>query len=151
MTAIGFTGTRKGMTTEQNIAFRLILPLPDDWHHFHHGDCIGADAQAHDIAKAAGWSVCIHPPKNGQWRAYCKLDPLPDDGAWDSLDMHDHMMPEENFLRRNRDIVDTCDRLIACPKEMTGAPGTGGTWYTVRYAQHMGKPVTIVWPDGTVT
>jgi hypothetical protein len=50
---IGFTGTRQGMTAEQQRALR---DLP--WSHRgaapHHGDYAGADEQVHDIGVAQG-------------------------------------------------------------------------------------------------
>jgi hypothetical protein len=48
MTSIGFTGTRQGMTAEQKSALRNLLDGGAG--DFHHGDCIGADSEAHGIA-----------------------------------------------------------------------------------------------------
>src|SRR5689334_75878 len=62
---IGFTGTRHGMTPAQErtlhgmLAARQGAPL-------HHGDCIGADAQAHELASLLGHRVTIHPPNNNR-------------------------------------------------------------------------------------
>jgi hypothetical protein len=57
--------------------------------------------------------------------------------------------PPKPYLERNRDIVDSTELLIACPKDMTES--SGGTWATVRYARKQKKPIVVVWPDGSVT
>lgn len=43
---------------------------------------------------------------------------------------------------RNREIVNTCDILVACYDNRT----TGGTYYTVTYAKQQHKPVIILSP-----
>lgn len=58
---IGFTGTRRGMTEAQGLTLRALLATQHATE-FHNGDCIGADAEAHDIAVAMGCEVVIHPP-----------------------------------------------------------------------------------------
>ena len=63
---IGFTGTQQGMTLRQkqqlNEILRDLYDKGNRW--FHHGDCIGADAEAHDIATAIGYHILVHPPIN---------------------------------------------------------------------------------------
>jgi hypothetical protein len=100
-----------------------------------HGDCIGADADFHAIAVALGLPVAVHPPDNSSKRAFCQgatlvLDPLP-------------------YLVRNHAIVDRSDRMIAAPGERKEQLRSG-TWATIRYARKQGKPLTVVWPDGTI-
>ena len=130
----GFTGTSQGMTKVQRASFRaLVQKLNVEV--FHHGDCVGADAQAHNtVRKRTKARVIIHPPKNEKARAFCK-------GA--SL-----TYPADDYLARNRKIVDRCQHLIATPAgdEVLRS----GTWSTVRYAKKIGRPVTIINPDGEV-
>jgi hypothetical protein len=54
MIAIGFTGTRYGMTPDQRSAIaRLIAETAGPEPFFaHHGDCIGADAEFHELCLA---------------------------------------------------------------------------------------------------
>ncbi len=66
--AIGFTGTRFGMTQAQQDALRSLLLSGSG--KLHHGDCVGADEQAHDIARALGRTVVIHPASLPEQRAF---------------------------------------------------------------------------------
>lgn len=99
---------------------------------FHHGDCIGADAQAHQIATALRvWRV-VHPPEDANKRALC---------------FGDRYMPAKPYLVRNREIVDVSDLLIAAIKE-DAEELRSGTWSTIRYARKTRKPVLIISPSG---
>lgn len=132
MPKIGFTGTRKGLTDKQEAeVIRLLSALSPT--EFHHGDCLGADAQAHDIAKTLGIRTIIHPPQNPVYRTYC----VPSDPS--------DVWPPREYLARNRDIVDQSDLLVACPGEATEQLRSG-TWATVRYAKKLGKRVVLVLP-----
>ncbi|WP_143271556.1 hypothetical protein [Bradyrhizobium mercantei] len=134
MANIGFSGTSKGMTGAQKTALRTILA--DVKGELHHGDCIGADAEAHEIAEECGLLPILHPPTNHTKRAWCSSP--------------SHLMrPERPYLTRNRDIVDDTVALIAAPAEFDEQP-RGGTWYTVRYARKCGKPIALILPDGLV-
>lgn len=127
---LGFTGTQRGMTVSQVTSLRYLL-----WNSgyvVHHGDCIGADAQAHDIARACGLRVIIHPPINEAKRAWCKGDVI---------------LPERDYLDRNHDIVDACVWLVAAPGEEEEKIRSG-TWSTVRYARRKGRSIKIIPPDG---
>lgn len=103
---------------------------------FHHGDCVGADARAHYIAAAYGVRIVRHPPI--------------DEKLWANMSGADETWPAKSYLERDRDIVDTCDLLVAAPREMQ-EEHRGGTWYTIHYARRIGKLVTIIWPDGSQT
>lgn len=126
MLVIGFTGTRKGMTDSQLAEVEKVLSAYKGNHRlpqFHHGDCIGSDAQAHSIAKDLGYWVVVHPPINPEYRAYCEgdqiLKPLP-------------------YIVRNHAIVDACEILIATPAEVHEVLRSG-TWATIRYARTMNR------------
>jgi hypothetical protein len=143
---LGFTGTRSGMTDEQESAFERILN-----HHrpseAHHGDCVGAD---HDFyllllalrtegdSEVMSWSrnckLVLHPPDKKYNRAFC---------GWDEC------RPPAPYLVRDHEMVDEIDVLLACPKN-DQEQLRSGTWATVRYARQQRKHIIIVWPDGTV-
>jgi len=134
MTIVGFTGTRYGMTAAQWEAVdRLLGELFA--RELHHGDCVGADADAHAIAKKRQLRIVIHPPLQEEHRAFCR----------DA----DVIAPTKSHFARNRDIVERAAVLIATPYE-SEVQLRGGTWYTVGYARKVGRPVHVVWPDGSV-
>ncbi len=133
---VGFTGTQEGMTPAQIATLYTLLRdlSPEE---LHHGDCIGADAEAHAEARRTKSPPFIvgHPPIKPDKRAWCECDLL---------------LPEEDYLARNRKIVDVCFLLIATPKEFEEQQRSG-TWSTVRYAKKTGKQFVIILPDGTTT
>lgn len=128
---VGFTGTRNGMTTFQRASF-LQVTYPLDPLEFHHGDCVGADEEAHSMLCYAV-KVVGHPPLDSRLRAWCDCDEL---------------RTPKDYIARDHDIVDETDLLIAAPKT-AGEVRRSGTWATVRYARSQAKPVTVVNPDGT--
>lgn len=139
MKRIGFTGTQRGMTSSQKISIREIFVDCQDTMELHHGDCIGADADAHAIfLDVDGELVVIHPPDVPSKRAWCRgdihftklLEPLP-------------------YLTRNRHIVEQTELLIGCPGE-DEEQIRSGTWSTIRYARKLSVPITIIYPDGRV-
>jgi hypothetical protein len=135
MDIIGFTGTQRGMTRIQKSVLRGILQ--NDSGEFHHGDCIGADEEAHDIASELGYDIWVHPPKDPSKRAFCKAP-------------NNRMMFAKPYLVRNHDIVDVCTKLIATPGEAVEQLRSG-TWATIRYARKVGKEVTIIFPNGDIS
>lgn len=153
---IGFTGTRLGMTADQLAELRRRLSREHTtwtmFSEFHHGDCVGADEEAHDMMRvllSRNWplrvELVIHPPKDERWRAHC---------AGAMTDVRERglvrVLESKGYLERDRDIVDATDLLIACPKGMDER-GHGGTWYTIRYARALVRPILIIWGDGSVT
>ncbi len=132
---VGFTGSRKGMTLGQkDILCRSLI-----WatiQEFHHGDCIGADEEAHNIVReyAPRCSIIVHPPIDRELRALTKGNIT---------------YEPQHYLKRNHDIVDLSDMLIACPKENHEVQRSG-TWATIRYAKNMNKPVMVIMPDGKI-
>jgi hypothetical protein len=132
MIQCAFTGTRRGMTAAQWAKFLDVLAgLAPQW--FHHGDCVGADAQAHSAAVRV-CEIHIHPCTIAAKRAWCA-------GA--------HLMSIPlPPLDRNKMMVDDCEALIATPRLMVEELRSG-TWSTIRYARKCRKPVHIIWPDGS--
>ena len=131
---VGFTGTQKGMTYDQKNNFLVTIRDLNNEHHveeFHHGDCVGADASAHEIAKELEIDIYVYPPINNRKRAFCT----------GSFKIH----PPKDYIERNHDIVDNCDILIACPKSNIEELRSG-TWATVRYARKIKRPVIILKP-----
>ena len=131
--SIGFTGTQVGMTKAQRIAFRRLM-IELDPGEFHHGDCIGADSDAHRIVQKylPDCRIVIHPPIYESKRAFCT-------GAYRTEKAKD-------YLVRNRDIVAASSHLVATPKEC-GEQLRSGTWSTVRYARKAGIAVTLILPN----
>jgi hypothetical protein len=129
---IGITGTRQGATTKQLIVFKELL-YSFEMVELHHGDCLGADEQAHDIARGH-CIIIIHPPENPKYRAFCE-------GAHEVL-------PMKEYKKRNCDIVDAAELVIGLPKKEYEEQRSG-TWHALRYARKIGKPVIVIWPNGT--
>src|SRR5262245_13605371 len=132
MIHVGFTGTRHGATDAQHAAMRRLLETLTEVT-AHHGDCVGADAQFHAIARALKWRIVIHPPVDDSERARCEGD--------ESRAPLTHM-------KRNKAIVDAATLMLAAPYQMTEQE-LGGTWKTIRMARKAKKPLVIVFPDGT--
>jgi hypothetical protein len=129
---IGFTGTQRGMTADQRRALHNILFNRDG--EFRHGDCVGADAEAHDIAEAIGLEPVIHPPTDPRKRAWKKAK---------------RILPPKPYIERNHDIVDAAEEMFATPGEYHEQMRSG-TWATIRYARKRKKMLTIIFPDGSV-
>jgi hypothetical protein len=125
---VGFTGTRAGLSEEQARQLRHVLSL---LRHadiavqqptlFLDGDCArGADRQARQIAEAHG----------------CKSEPVPP---------KDQTAAE--LLARDRVIAQRCHILVAAPLTDTEQVRSG-TWYTVRQARDLQKPVVMLTRGG---
>jgi len=128
---LGFTGTQRGMTVEQQTTiWKLLSELQID--EIHHGDCIGSDAKMDAIAKAFRIKTIAYPPINSYKRAYCDADEIKD--------------PEE-YLKRNHNIVDATEVLLATPLTADEVLRSG-TWSTIRYAMKTHKPVYLIQPGG---
>lgn len=129
---IGFTGTRKGMTEQQRAELVRMLQAykPAE---FHHGDCVGADEEAHRLV-AKSTKIIIHPPRDQRYRACMTADKV--------------HVPKE-YLERNHDIVHDTELLIATPKEKAEKLRSG-TWATIRYAKSIGRTVIVIFPDGGI-
>lgn len=138
--SIGFTGTSGHVTRvqENRLDYTFADLRRDRALTLHHGDCIGADKIAHELWKGLGGNVWIHPPTDPKKRAWCKADE------------EDFINAERPYLDRNMDIAMGCQLLIACPGNMTELPRGSGTWATIRYARKLLKPITIIFPDGSI-
>lgn len=135
--AVGFTGTQTGMTDQQMSAFNEMLSMfmVPSGIHFHHGDCVGADAEAHQIARNLGLHIIIHPPEIERLRAFCTGDEL---------------RPPAPYIARDHRIVDESSVLLATPATREEVLRSG-TWTTIRYARRQGLPIFIVQPNGLIT
>ncbi len=136
MVEIGFTGTRQGMTIPQHAALvRIMLSYHKSTAgiRWHHGMCVGADEQCHDLALIFDFSVWGHPPDNSRHVARVK-----------HLNRISAPLP---YLDRNHAIVDECDILIATPNTFKEVLRSG-TWATIRYAKKTDKKVVRIDPYG---
>lgn len=133
---IGFTGTREGMSDSQKTQVaKLVRDLIGEAQgEVHHGDCVGADSDFHNICLSLSVTdniiikIIVHPPVNSKAQAFCKGD--------------ESHIPKP-YMDRNRDIVDASDTMIACPRSMEREPHSG-TWLTVGYTEQKNKPLHII-------
>lgn len=133
-TIVGFTGTRRGMTEVQAATVHWVLKTRQA-EFLHHGDCVGADAEVHEIARLLGIEILIHPPVDQTYRAFCEGGAL--------------AYKPTPYIERNHMIVRTTNLLIAAPGQMDEITRSG-TWATVRYARKKGHEIVVVYPDGTM-
>jgi hypothetical protein len=144
---VGFSGSSTGMSLQQQAAIRCELtelrqlgPAT-----LHHGMCVGADAQAHAIARDLGYAIVGHPgvrsrgPTNPAERA----------------DLLCNVAREElTHFARNRVIVDETSILLATPFDgvvgsIWQASHRGGTWYTIGQAGIRRRPTRVYYRDGS--
>jgi hypothetical protein len=134
---LGFTGTQTGTTLAQITNARIMLM--EYWLagtlKFHHGDCVGSDAEIHRVAKRIGYQIHVHPPSDPKKRAWCKADVL---------------YPDKPYLIRNKDIISDTNILLATPKGPEEL--RSGTWSTIRLARQRRwiKKIYIIYPDGRI-
>lgn len=133
VTKVGFTGTQVGMNAHQLdlVSVELQKLKEQGATEFHHGVCIGADTQAHFLAKHLGYKIVGHPPV--------------DESKMTKGLEFDFLFEPNTHLARNRNIVNLVDHMIATPQQH-GEVVRSGTWYTVRYTMKMNKPITIIYP-----
>lgn len=131
----GVTATHHGLTQAQKdrlryeFAVNMVTTLDL-------GDCIGGDTDAFHIARDMGRPLWLvgHVPINPRARSFLKYDeerePLP-------------------YLERNKRIVQAGEWMFVLPYEEREQP-RGGTWSTYRYTKKIGKPLTLILPNGRV-
>lgn len=137
---VSFTGTRHGMTVRQKHTFYGLVihwDVVPEAVTFHHGSCMGADVEAANIANSHADFIHAHPGPDG-------------DMCRELSGVDDHTEEGKTHFARNRDMVNLCQLLIACPCDHTEQK-RGGTWYTVDYARKHDKRVKIIWPNGKIT
>lgn len=129
---VGFSGSQFGMSTAQILAVDKLIIDNTVTYVAHSGDCIGADKEFHELVKLRGLLSIGHPPIDDSKRAYCDFD---------------EELPPEEYLIRNKIIVNSSNWMIFGPKGYKEELRSG-TWSTVRYARKIKKNGFIVWPDG---
>lgn len=134
---ISFTGSRSGLTKPQSLVlldkilerklqYKLVTLI--------HGDCIGADTDAHYIAMSEELEVRKRP---------CNIEPQRAFTLGGEI-----VSSPESPLQRNHKIVNDGNELISCPSGF-GEKLRSGTWATTRYARKINKPILIIYPDGS--
>ena len=140
------------MTVQQRLAFTVAImaevKLKLDrnpkmtqapWFEFHHGDCRGADEEAHNIVRAIYGpyvQIHIHPPEIQTKRAHLTADVR---------------YTPKDYLERNKEIVLCSQLMFAAPMQNQNVQRSG-TWSTVRFC-HKGQHAAcaIILNNGTIT
>jgi hypothetical protein len=137
---VGFSGTQSGMTPAQTLAVKGLLEgmLSVGPVTVHHGACIGADRQVHNLCVDLGIGLEVYPSDSGiKVARECLATP--------GVVVH----PPKAPLLRNHDIVDASEVLVAAPKSGREARRSG-TWATVRYTRKQAKRTILVLPSGAI-
>ena len=129
---LGFTGTRHGMNVHQrSTVFELLRQHGAAGLVAHHGDCVGADAQFHQLCRSllgADVQIIIHPgPPGDPYRADC---------------IGDLVLTPSQHMKRNLAIVNASSVMVAGPLEDEPQP-RGGTWRTIGMARKALKRGTL--------
>lgn len=123
---IGFTGTREGCSEEQLSTLKKIMEKAPKDAKCNHGDCVGADKDFGRLCESLDLEIVTYPGSPG------------------------------SYLKRNREIVENSQVMIACPLDNKLQRHEqywkkGGTWYTAQHARSKAKPLILIWRDGTYT
>lgn len=135
MTNVSFTGTRDGASPAQIASIRAILTQQHATR-LVHGDCLGADAEADEVAASLGIERHTYPCTVRSLRAHCETR-----GA---IQMDVPRPP----LVRNQTIVRAGEILLVVPKT-DYEELRSGTWSTYRYAVRLKQHVIVVHRDGS--
>ena len=132
---ISVSGTRKGMSVEQRVAFKDLIRTTlwssfDHPVHLHHGDCVGVDREVHlyfvSIRKHFGFDITTHAHPGfdrygkSPYRAYCDADIV-----------HD----VKPYRTRNQIMVDGADVEIILPRTEHEVTRGSGSWQSYRMAR----------------
>ena len=128
---VGVTGTRHGLSDPQRNNLSTWLSTRDV-SELHHGQCVGADEAAHELALEMGYHVVIHPP------TVASLTFALEEGDWELLE-------PEQYLVRNQAIVNSVDMMLVLPHPTLRSRGT---WYTYNLAKRKGVPCVVFYGDG---
>lgn len=126
---VGFTGSRDGMSQHQKEQFVITFDSLGVTE-FHHGDCVGADAQAHDIVREffPAVKIVVHPPRLTYKRA----------GR-----IGDEMREPDDYIPRDKKIVEQTEYLIGAPL-VNDPSARSGTWFTIRYSRKLNRPNKVL-------
>ncbi len=133
---VGFTGSRDGMTIDQEESvFELLEQRKDKIRYVVHGGCVGADKQFHDMCIRLKIPVHIMPCNLKDTQAKCEKAAK--------------IYPERPPLSRNKKIVVAASVILAAPAQR-GEILRSGTWSTIRYAKNAKKKLAIIYSDGCI-
>ena len=134
---LGFTGSRSALSKSRYRKLKKFLKKmkKKGFHTLHHGDAVGSDHKAHLAAADLGYRVVIHPPENPKYRAYSEKY-----GSEGGVEV----LPKGEYMKRNRDIVNTSSIMIAMPIEKHQEELRSGTWACIRYARKVSKKIVFI-------
>jgi hypothetical protein len=128
---VGFVGVRGGLTYAQ---FRALSRVLID------RDLPGAVTGVVDVVRGDdGWGDADFD-RIARW-----MTPTPNLVV---VGAPDPSGPPAAAAVRNRAVVDACDLVVACPPGAVEEPRSR-TWAAVRYARRVGRPVVLIYPNGT--
>lgn len=143
---LSMTGTRRGITPAQRARALEVLAHVG---RLCHGAAAGADTDLHLLAHSVGVPCDLYPaddvPSNLAF-----LAAVTPERPWNYLCEGCVVHPAGPALERNKDIVLAGEALLAFPGGFREELRSG-TWAAIRYARRAGRPILIVWPDGTVS
>ena len=138
MPRLGFSGTQTGMTDDQYMTLdQWLMENKQLLTEIHHGGCVGADAQFHNLVGEHGLWKLVHVHPSNNYHKTAQLAGVPAK-VW----------PVDFPLERNLTIVQHSDIVIVTPKEDDEVLRSG-TWATVRRARKLRRLIKHIRLDGT--
>lgn len=155
-TVVFFTGTREGMTFDQFEALREWL-FARDVVSAHHGLCVGADHQFHEIVWSmrddkgiplvVGWPADVPGDLTVLGKVSCDVVKVKRPPLARNKEMSLHAAYFAKLRETKGDGPEVV--CVACPREPEPpANGRGGTWHAIRQFRSAGVPVTVITPNG---